>query len=75
MPHEVEGRWKWPDWGRGTHDVLSSIMLGPPFRGYLELDGEVDGESWHIKVSYSKSGSNRDCRTGSTSNGSTNGIS
>ncbi|MFC4436993.1 MULTISPECIES: DUF7845 domain-containing protein [Natrialbaceae] len=55
-PHEVEGRWKWPDWGRGPYDALSSVMLGPPFEGYLELDVEIDGEPWHIKVSYSKSG-------------------
>ena len=55
-PHEVEGRWKWPDWGRGPYDALSSVMLGPPFEGYLELDVEIDGEPWHVKVSYSKSG-------------------
>ncbi|SFC65455.1 hypothetical protein SAMN05444422_11353 [Halobiforma haloterrestris] len=55
-PHEIEGRWKWPDWGRGPYDALSSVMLGPPFEGYLELDVEVDGELWHLEVSYSKSG-------------------
>ncbi|WP_323172874.1 DNA-binding protein [Natrialba sp. PRR66] len=55
-PHESEGRWKWPDWGRGPYDALSSVMLGPPFEGYLELDTEIDGEPWHVKVSYSKSG-------------------
>ncbi|WP_137289031.1 DUF7845 domain-containing protein [Natronorubrum halophilum] len=55
-PHEIEGRWKWPDWGRGPYDALSSVMLGPPFEGYLELNIEVDGEPWFIKVSYSKSG-------------------
>ncbi|ELY50622.1 DUF7845 domain-containing protein [Natronorubrum bangense] len=55
-PHEVEGRWKWADWGRGPYDALSSVMLGAPFEGYLELDIEVDGEPWHLEVSYSKSG-------------------
>ncbi|TYL38172.1 DNA-binding protein [Natronococcus pandeyae] len=55
-PHEVEGRWKWANWGRGPYDALSSVMLGPPFEGYLELDVEIDGEPWHVKVSYSKSG-------------------
>ncbi|AEH35961.1 DUF7845 domain-containing protein [Halopiger xanaduensis] len=55
-PHEIEGRWKWPDWGRGPYDALSSVMLGPPFEGYLELDIEIDGEPWHLEVSYSKSG-------------------
>ncbi|MEY7849547.1 DNA-binding protein, partial [Natrarchaeobius sp. A-rgal3] len=55
-PHEVEGRWKWPDWGRGPYDALSSIMLGPPFEGYLELNVDVDGEPWVVKVTYSKSG-------------------
>ncbi|WP_455449796.1 DUF7845 domain-containing protein [Natrinema thermotolerans] len=55
-PHEIEGRWKWPDWDRGPYDALSSIMLGPPFEGYLEIDTEIDGEPWHIEVSYSKSG-------------------
>ncbi|QSX00886.1 DNA-binding protein [Haloterrigena alkaliphila] len=55
-PHEIEGRWKWPDWGRGPYDALSSVMLGPPVEGYLELDVEIDGEPWHLKVSYSKSG-------------------
>ncbi|APW99955.1 DNA-binding protein [Halobiforma lacisalsi AJ5] len=55
-PHEIEGRWKWPDWGRGPYDALSSVMLGPPFEGYLELDVDVDGEPWHLEVSYSKSG-------------------
>ncbi|GAB3678881.1 DUF7845 domain-containing protein [Halopiger thermotolerans] len=55
-PHESEGRWKWPDWGRGPYDALSSVMLGPPFEGYLELDVEIDGEPWHLEVSYSKSG-------------------
>ncbi|AEH38874.1 DUF7845 domain-containing protein [Halopiger xanaduensis] len=55
-PHEIEGRWKWPDWGRGPYDALSSVMLGPPFEGYLELDVEVNGEPWHLEVSYSKSG-------------------
>ncbi|ELZ11923.1 hypothetical protein C478_12155 [Natrinema thermotolerans DSM 11552] len=55
-PHEIEGRWKWPDWGRGPYDALSSVMLGPPFEGYLEIDTEIDGEPWHIEVSYSKSG-------------------
>ncbi|MDS0475268.1 DNA-binding protein [Natrinema sp. 1APR25-10V2] len=55
-PHEIEGRWKWPDWGRGPYDALSSVMLGPPFEGYLELDIEVDGEPWHLEVRYSKSG-------------------
>ncbi|TYT61795.1 DUF7845 domain-containing protein [Natrialba swarupiae] len=55
-PHEVEGRWKWPDWGRGPYDALSSVMLGPPFEGHLELSTEVDGEPWQLQVSYSKSG-------------------
>ncbi|WP_255193023.1 DNA-binding protein [Natronobeatus ordinarius] len=55
-PHESHGRWKWDDWGRGPYDALSSVMLGPPFEGYLELDVEVDGEPWHIQVAYSKSG-------------------
>ncbi|QCS42655.1 DNA-binding protein [Natrinema versiforme] len=55
-PHEIEGRWKWPDWGRGPYDALSSVMLGPPFEGYLEIDTEIDGEPWHLEVSYSKSG-------------------
>ncbi|AFZ71416.1 DUF7845 domain-containing protein [Natronobacterium gregoryi] len=55
-PHEIEGRWKWPDWGRGPYDALSSVMLGPPFEGYLELTIEVDGEPWYLEVSYSKSG-------------------
>ncbi|ELY64701.1 DUF7845 domain-containing protein [Natrinema versiforme] len=55
-PHEIEGRWKWPDWGRGPYDALSSVMLGPPFEGYLEIDTEIDGEPWHLKVGYSKSG-------------------
>ncbi|RQG94071.1 DUF7845 domain-containing protein [Natrarchaeobius chitinivorans] len=55
-PHEIEGRWKWPDWGRGPYDALSSIMLGPPFEGYLEVTVDVDGEPWLVKVSYSKSG-------------------
>ncbi|MFC4542324.1 hypothetical protein ACFO5R_10335 [Halosolutus amylolyticus] len=40
-PHEIEGRWKWPDWDRGPYDALSSVMLGPPFEGYLELSTEV----------------------------------
>ena len=51
-PHEIEGRWKWPDWGRGPYDALSSVMLGDPFEGYLE----IDGEPWHLEVRYSKSG-------------------
>ncbi|WP_408959212.1 DNA-binding protein [Natrinema sp. 74] len=55
-PHEIEGRWKWPDWGRGPYDALSSVMLGPPFEGYLEITTEIDGEPWHLEVSYSKSG-------------------
>ncbi|QCS44097.1 DNA-binding protein [Natrinema versiforme] len=55
-PHEIEGRWKWPDWGRGPYDALSSVMLGPPFEGYLEIDTEIDGEPWHLEVRYSKSG-------------------
>ncbi|RQG87024.1 DNA-binding protein [Natrarchaeobius halalkaliphilus] len=55
-PHEIEGRWKWPDWGRGPYDALSSVMLGPPFEGYLEMTVDVDGEPWLVKVSYSKSG-------------------
>ncbi|ELY97902.1 DUF7845 domain-containing protein [Natrialba asiatica] len=55
-PHECEGRWKWPDWGRGPYDALSSVMLGPPFEGHLELDAEIDGEPWHLVVKYSKSG-------------------
>ncbi|OIB57437.1 DNA-binding protein [Natrialba sp. SSL1] len=55
-PHECEGRWKWADWGRGPYDALSSVMLGPPFEGYLELDTEINGEPWHVKVSYSQSG-------------------
>ncbi len=55
-PHEIEGRWKWPDWGRGPYDALSSLMLGTPFEGYLEIDVEVDGEPWHLEVRYSKSG-------------------
>ncbi|KDE56697.1 hypothetical protein EL22_25345 [Halostagnicola sp. A56] len=55
-PHEVEGRWKWPDWGRGPYDALSSIMLGPPFEGHLELDVEIDGEPWHLVIKYQKSG-------------------
>ncbi|WP_255193964.1 DNA-binding protein [Natronobeatus ordinarius] len=55
-PHESHGRWKWDDWGRGPYDALSSVMLGPPFEGHLELDLEVDGEPWHVQVTYSKSG-------------------
>jgi len=55
-PHEIEGRWKWPDWGRGPYDALSSVMLGPPFEGYLEIGTEIDGEPWHLEVRYSKSG-------------------
>ncbi len=55
-PHEIEGRWKWPDWGRGPYDALSSVMLGPPFEGHLEITTEVDGEPWLLEVSYSKSG-------------------
>ncbi|WP_226007784.1 DNA-binding protein [Natrinema salinisoli] len=55
-PHEVENRWKWPDWGRGPYDALSSVMLGPPFEGYLEITTEIDGEPWLLEVSYSKSG-------------------
>jgi hypothetical protein len=55
-PHEIEGRWKWPEWGRGPYDALSSVMLGPPFEGYLEIDTEIDGEPWHLEVRYSKSG-------------------
>ncbi|WP_226006602.1 DNA-binding protein [Natrinema salinisoli] len=55
-PHEIEGRWKWPDWGRGPYDALSSVMLGPPFEGYLEITTEIDGEPWYLEVSYSKSG-------------------
>ncbi|WP_265109605.1 DNA-binding protein [Halosolutus halophilus] len=55
-PHEIEGRWKWPDWDRGPYDALSSVMLGPPFEGYLEVSTEVDGEPWRLQVSYSKSG-------------------
>ncbi|QLK25125.1 DNA-binding protein [Natrinema zhouii] len=55
-PHEIEGRWKWPDWGRGPYDALSSVMLGSPFEGYLEIDTEIDGEPWHLEVRYSKSG-------------------
>jgi hypothetical protein len=55
-PHEVEGRWKWSDWGRGPYNALSSVMLGPPFEGYLEITSEVDGEPWLFEVSYSKSG-------------------
>ncbi|AHG00332.1 hypothetical protein HALLA_17535 [Halostagnicola larsenii XH-48] len=55
-PHEIEGRWKWPNWGRGPYDALSSVMLGPPFEGNLELDIEIDGEPWHLEVRYSKSG-------------------
>ncbi|WP_222915034.1 DNA-binding protein [Natrinema sp. SYSU A 869] len=55
-PHEIEGRWKWPDWGRGPYDALSSVMLGPPFEGHLEITTEVDGEPWHLEVTYSKSG-------------------
>lgn len=55
-PHECEGRWKWADWGRGPYDALSSIILGPPFEGHLELDTEIDGEPWHLVVKYSKSG-------------------
>ncbi|AXR77690.1 DUF7845 domain-containing protein [Natrarchaeobaculum sulfurireducens] len=54
--HEIEGRWKWPDWGRGPYDALSSIMLGPPFEGYVELSTEVGGEPWRLEVRYSKSG-------------------
>ncbi len=55
-PHEIEGRWKWPDWGRGPYDALSSVMLGDPFEGYLELNVEIDGEPWLLKVKYSQSG-------------------
>ncbi|MFC6716257.1 DNA-binding protein [Natrialbaceae archaeon GCM10025810] len=54
-PHEIEGRWKWSDWGRGPYDALSMVMLGPPFEGYHEFDVEVDGEPWHLKVHYNKS--------------------
>lgn len=43
-PHEIEGRWKWPNWGRGPYDALSSVMLGHPFEGHLELDVEFDQE-------------------------------
>ncbi|WP_255168477.1 DNA-binding protein [Natrononativus amylolyticus] len=55
-PHEVEGRWKWPNWGRGPYDALSSVMLGAPFEGHLELSTDVDGEPWVFEVRYSKSG-------------------
>ncbi|WP_247729577.1 DNA-binding protein [Halovivax limisalsi] len=55
-PHESHGRWKWAEWGRGPYQALSKVMLGPPFEGYLELDISVDGEPWHVQVSYSKSG-------------------
>ncbi|RQH03427.1 DUF7845 domain-containing protein [Natrarchaeobius oligotrophus] len=49
-PHEVEGRWKWPDWGRGPYDALSSVMLGPAFEGYLELNVEIDGEPRRVRI-------------------------
>ncbi|MFC7212891.1 DNA-binding protein [Saliphagus sp. GCM10025334] len=55
-PHESHGRWKWDTWGRGPYDALSSVMLGPPFEGHLKLDVDVDGEPWHLEVTYSKSG-------------------
>ncbi|WP_276255613.1 DNA-binding protein [Halomontanus rarus] len=54
-PHEIEGRWKWQDWGLGPYHALSSVMLGPPFEGTLEMTVEIDGEPWHLKVHYNKS--------------------
>lgn len=38
------------------YDAPSSVMLGPPFEGHLELTIDVDGESRHVQVSDSKSG-------------------
>ncbi|MFP9192994.1 DNA-binding protein [Natrialbaceae archaeon A-CW1-1] len=55
-PHESHGRWKWDTWGRGPYDALSSVMLGPPFEGHLELTTDIDGEPWKVTVTYSKSG-------------------
>ncbi|WP_254861725.1 DNA-binding protein [Halovivax gelatinilyticus] len=55
-PHESHGRWKWAEWGRGPYTALSKVMLGPPFEGHLEFTTDVDGEPWHIEVTYSKSG-------------------
>jgi len=70
-PHEIEGRWKWPDWGRGPYDALSSVMLGDPFEGTSRSTASPG--TWRCATA--SPGSLPDCRTGSTPNGSTSGIS
>lgn len=55
-PHEIEGRWKWDDWGLGPYHALSGVMIGEPYEGHAELTIDVDGDPWHVEVTYSKSG-------------------
>lgn len=55
-PHELQGRWKFPQWGLQPYWAISSLMLGEPFEGYHEFTREVNGEPWSLKVKYQKSG-------------------
>ena len=65
-PHEIEGRWKWDGWGRGPYDALSSVMLGPPFEGYLELTIDVDDFATGWKSDVDRPSIPSKCRTMTT---------
>jgi hypothetical protein len=56
FPHEVEGHLQYGEFDLSPYWALSKV-LHQGFHGYSgEVDAEYEGEVWHLKLTYSKSG-------------------